>query len=331
MTRRLIAALCVAALGAPLAARQTARPSTLIDSTRLLADLKTLSADDMEGRLVDTPGGAKARAFVVERFKASGVTPFGASYEEPFTFAAGGGRRGGATPSPAPADRHGVNVVGYIDGTSPTHQYIVVSAHYDHLGVRNGVVYNGADDNASGTAALFALAKYFSAHRTRNPLIFAAFDGEEEGLRGSQAFVKAPPVDVAAIEADVNMDMIGRDPDPKLFAVGTAANPVLKPIIETVIPKAPVKFLLGHETPGGQQNSPDEDWSRDSDHYSFQQAKIPAVYLGVEDFAQHHQPTDDYDTMSFDFYVGATETSLLVVKAFDAHISEIAKVRAGKD
>ncbi len=298
---------------------QTARPSALIDSAKLLSPLKILSPDDMEGRLVDSPGGAKARAFVLERFKVSGIQPFGDSYLEPFTFA---GRGAGA------AERHGINVIGHIDGTVNPKRYIVVSAHYDHIGVRNGAVFNGADDNASGTAALFALAKYFTAHRPANSLIFAAFDGEESGERGSLAFVKTPPVDVASIIVDVNMDMIGRDPDPKLFAVGTAANPVLKPFVEEVIPKAPVKFLLGHETPGGRRNSPDEDWSGDSDHHSFQLSKIPAVYLGVEDFAQHHQSTDKCETMSFDFYVGATETSLMVVESFDKHLDEIAKVRA---
>jgi hypothetical protein len=314
-------ALLIVALSTCALLAQTARPSTLIDSAALLADLKVLSADDMEGRLVDSPGGAKARAYVTARFKASGVQPFGATYDEPFTFISGRGATAG--------EKHGVNVVGHIDGTRNPKRYIVVSAHYDHLGIsRNGAVMNGADDNASGTAALFALAKYFSAHRPANSLIFAAFDAEESGEFGSLAFVKAPPVDVASIIVDVNMDMIGRDPDPKLFAVGAAANPVLKPFIEAVIPKAPVKFLFGHETPGGRRNSPDEDWSTDSDHHSFQLSRIPAVYLGVEDFAQHHQPTDKYETMSFDFYIGATETSLMVVQSFDANLDAIERAKA---
>ena len=81
------------------------------------------------------------------------------------------------------------NVVGRIDGTAAPGRYIVVSAHYDHIGVRNGQVFNGADDNASGTAALFALARHFSANRPRHSLIFAAFDAEESGLRGARHFV----------------------------------------------------------------------------------------------------------------------------------------------
>jgi Zn-dependent M28 family amino/carboxypeptidase len=302
----------------PSFARQSARGSSLIDSAALLNDLKVLSADDMEGRLVNSPGGEKARAFVAERFRAAGVQPFGASYLEPFTFTS----RRSSTPTPA------VNVIGHIDGSRSPRRYIVVSAHYDHIGVRNGQVFNGADDNASGTAALFAIAKYFSTHKPQNSLIFAAFDAEESGDRGSAAWLRATPVDIASIISDVNMDMIGRDPDPKLFAVGTKANPVLKPILEEVMAGAPVKLLFGHETPGGKPETPEEDWSRSSDHYSFQSANIPAVYLGDEDFAQHHKATDKFETMSFDFYIGAVETALLTVQAFDKHLDEIARVRA---
>src|SRR6188508_2311365 len=109
--------------GAVLVAQQDAQ-SKLIDAPALLRDLQTLSADDMEGRQVGTPGGAKARAFVIERFKALGVTPLGESWEQPFTLMAGRGA--------AAAERQGANVVGKIDGTKSPKQYIVVSAHYDH-------------------------------------------------------------------------------------------------------------------------------------------------------------------------------------------------------
>jgi peptidase M28-like protein len=282
------------------------RSSTVIDSAQLLRDLRTLAADEMEGRRVDTPGGAKARAYVVQRFRESGVVPFGTSYEVPFTFAGGRGAAG---------DRHGVNVIGHIEGTRQPRRYIVISAHYDHVGVRGTEVFNGADDNASGTAALFALARYFSAHKPAHSLIFAAFDGEEAGLRGAQAFVREPPVDASALVVDLNMDMIGRDPADKLFVVGTFLQPELKPYIEAVQPKAPVKLIIGHDNPNERGV---EDWTKQSDHYAFITAKIPALYFGVEDFGQHHKSTDDYDTMTFDFYIRAVETMVLVVQEFDS-------------
>jgi Zn-dependent M28 family amino/carboxypeptidase len=295
-------------------ARQDAPASAIINSAQLLTDLKVLSADDMEGRLVDTPGGAKARAYVIARFKVSGIAAFGTTYEFPFTFA---GRRGNA------AERHGVNVVGRIDGSRRAPHYIVVSAHYDHIGTQGGQIANGADDNASGTAALFAIASYFARHKPANSLIFAAFDAEESGLRGSQAFVKQPPVDATQLSIDINADMIGRDPDDKLFVVGTALQPFLKPYIETIAAKAPVKLLIGHEDP-----KQPEDWTRDSDHYSFIQGKIPALYFGVEDFGQHHKATDDYETMTYSFYVRAVETLVQAVQEFDAHLDAVDKARA---
>ena len=272
------------------------RPSTTIDSAQLLRDLQTLSSDEMQGRQVDTPGGEKARA-------------------QPFTFA---GRSGGA-------ERRGVNVIGRIDGTRQPRRYIVVSAHYDHIGVNrtSGDVNNGADDNASGTAALFALAKYFSAHPPVNSLIFAALDAEEVGLQGARAFVARPPVDIASIALNLNMDMIGRDPDDKLFVVGTRRQPALKPIIESLAARVPVKLLVGHEDPAQK-----EDWTQDSDHYEFMKAGIPALYFGVEDFAQHHRPTDDYETMTHDFYIRVVETMVEAVRAFDARLDEIGKGRS---
>ena len=245
--------------------------------------------------------------------------PFGTSYEVPFTFASG---RGATT-----AERHGLNVVGHIDGKTDRSRYIVVSAHYDHIGARNGQVFNGADDNASGTAALFALAKYFSAHRPQHSLIFVAFDGEESGLRGARAFVAAPPVDIAAIAIDLNMDMIGRDPNNLLYVVGTYTQPFLKPFIGHVQAKAPVILVMGHDDPTQKGI---EDWTSQSDHKAFCDAKVPCLYFGVEDFGQHHRVTDDFETMTHRFYVRAAETMVLAVKEFDSNLDAVLKAR-GKE
>ena len=291
-----------------IAAAQETPKGSLIDGNRLLANLQVLSGDAMQGRRTGTPGAEKARAFIADRFKASGAAPFGESYEHAFTIAG----RGNGSP-----DR-GVNVIGRIDGTSQTRRYIVVSAHYDHLGTRNGVVFNGADDNASGTAALFAIAKYFSTHAPRNSLILAAFDAEEIGLRGSQAFVTQPPVDLRSISLNLNLDMIGREANSRLFVVGTALQPFLRPYVEAAAKKSSVRLVFGHEDP-----SKSEDWTRDSDHYSFMQVKIPALYFGVEDFDQHHKATDDYETMTHDFYVRAVETLVHVIEEFDANLDAI--------
>ena len=318
-----VGCVAVVVIGATGAAQRGSFPnirhSDLFDSAQLIQDLRVLSADDMQGRLVDSPGGAKARAYVIDRFKASHVDPIGASYEEPFTFTRGAGRGAAASATP-PVETHGVNVVGRIQGTGTDAdgRVIVVSAHYDHIGVGNGVVYNGADDNASGAAALFSVASYFAAHRPAHTVIFCAFDGEEEGLRGGRAFVKTPPIEAKSIGIDLNMDMIGRDPNDKLFVVGIYRQPKLRPMVEAIATKAPVKLLIGHDTPGEK-----EDWTNESDHYAFMEAGIPALYFGVEDFDQHHQPTDKFETMTYDFYIRAVETMVQATQYFDAHLADV--------
>jgi hypothetical protein len=311
MTCRQPTAIGVAALllSACLAGQApVSRSSALLDSRRLVEDLRILSADDMQGREVGTPGGARARAYLIDRLKAIGVQPIGASYEHPFSFSLDG------------TTRRGVNVLGRIAGRERPDRFIVVSAHYDHIGVRDGMVFNGADDNASGSAALLALARYFQDHRPSHSLIVAAFDGEEADLRGSAAFVSRPPVDRSAIAFDVNLDMIGRDASNTLFAVGVFRQPFLRPYLERVAAAAPVRLRLGHDDPNARGV---EDWTKDSDHWSFLEAGIPAIYLGDEDFDQQHKATDDFATMTLDFFVGATETALALVQEVDAHLEAI--------
>jgi Zn-dependent M28 family amino/carboxypeptidase len=306
--------LAVAALAA-----QQARPSTLFDSAQLLKDLQTLSSDAMEGRLVGTPGNAKARGYIIDRLRAAGVQPIGDSFEKPFTFRSGRGGGG--------EERTGVNVVARIAGTKVPDRHIVITAHYDHLGVRNGEIFNGADDNASGTAALLALAAHFAKHPPAHSLIFAALDAEEGGLRGARAFVEAPPVPATSLALNINMDMIGRDPDDKLYVVGTFTQPYLKPIIEQIAAGAPVTLLMGHDNPNEKGV---EDWTGSSDHAAFCRASIPCLYFGVEDFPQHHKATDDYETMTHDFYVRVVETMVAAVKAFDARLGEVVNGRGGR-
>jgi Zn-dependent M28 family amino/carboxypeptidase len=274
-----------------------------VDRAELMADMTTLAADDMQGRAPATPGGAKARAFVVSRFRAVGIRPLADDYTQSFPLPPASGRPTGA---------QGVNVVGYVRGTREPDRYIVVSAHYDHLGVKGGVVFNGANDNASGTAALFAIGRYYAAHPPAHSLLIVAFDAEEEGLIGSRAFVAHLPVPRSAIVVDLNPDMIGRDVSRTLYVSGTFQQPSLAPFVADVAADAPVRLVMGHDHPDAPEN-----WIDESDHYSFMEAGIPGLYIGVEDYANHHEPTDDAATMMPDFYAGAVETVMRLIDRFD--------------
>jgi hypothetical protein len=287
--------------------------SALFDAPQLLLDLKTLSADDMEGRQVGTAGGAKAREYLTQRFVSMGLQP--GTQEFKFT-----SNRGGQA-----TEITGVNLLVGVKGTRTPDRYLVVSAHYDHIGVRNGTVFNGADDNASGAAALLTVAKYFASRKPANSLMFLALDGEESGLRGARAFVLSPPVPASAMAINLNMDMIGRDPKDLLYVVGTRQQPFLKPFIERIAAKAPVKLVMGHDDPKEK-----EDWTGDSDHKAFCDAKIPCLYFGVEDFDQHHRATDDFETMTHGFYVRAVETMIRAIEEFDSRLDELQKARGGK-
>jgi Zn-dependent M28 family amino/carboxypeptidase len=257
----------------------------------------------MEGRATGSAGGAKAREYVVNRFKESAIKPLGDSYLQPFEFS----RRGAAEKV------KGVNVVGVIKGKQNPEKYIIVTAHYDHVGVNNGTVFNGADDNASGTSALFAIAKYFEKKQPVNSIIFVAFDAEEMGLQGSKYFVANLPVKKESVLLNINMDMISHNDKNELYATGTFQNPNLKPFLEAVQKKAAVKLLLGHDDP----KTGNEDWTSQSDQGSFYKEKIPFIYFGVEDHKDYHKPTDDFPTINQEFYVHAVETIIAATEAFD--------------
>lgn len=300
------------------AGRQAAPPTIQVDGAQIFRDVETLAADDMEGRLVGSPGGRRAREYVRGRLERAGVAPIGGRFECPFTFTTRSGER-----------REGTNLVGVIRGSREPARYIVVTAHYDHIGVRGGQVFNGADDNASGVAALLAVAAHFGSRPPEHSLLIAALDGEEAGLQGAKALMRDPPVGVAAMVVNVNMDMVGRDPDNKLFAVGVRHYPFLKPYLESAA-RPPVVLAFGHDSPGRWAAGPGQDWTADSDHYVFHQAGIPFVYFGVEDFGQHHKATDDSGTIGREFLAGAAATVIEAIRQFDAHLEEIAAHRATK-
>jgi Zn-dependent M28 family amino/carboxypeptidase len=294
------------ALGTVWRSSLAAQTTATVDSAALMAMVRVLAADSMEGRKLGTPGGARARHYLVQRLEALGIAPLGKRFEHAFAVA-----KGNAT---------GVNVLGMIPGTKAPRHYIVLSAHYDHLGIRGGEIYNGADDNASGTAAVLAIAGSIRRHPLAHSLIIALFDGEEEGLLGARAFVAAPPPPVAraAIALNLNLDMVGHSERGELWAAGAARYPALRPVLEELQAQAPVHLLLGHDRP---DLSGQDDWTNQSDQGAFHAAGIPFVYFGVEDHRDYHRPSDDPPTLTPVFYAGAVSTILTALRAFDLRLS----------
>jgi hypothetical protein len=294
---------------------RTAEPSR-VDSAVLLADVRTLADPAMQGRAVNTPGAKKARDYLLQRFSDVGLEPVGPGFEHPFSFTPGRGIRFWRAKfwqerKPVP----GVNLVGQIRGTVDPDSVIVVSAHYDHLGLRRGKLYPGADDNASGVAAMLAIARHFRANPPRHTLLFVAFDAEESGLKGALAFVENPPVPLKSILLNVNFDMVSRNDAGEIFASGLHANPQLRPMLDKVRADSIPTILYGHDKPGFYRV--DEDWTMQSDQGAFHQRDIPFLYFGVADHDDYHSPGDTFAHIQPKFFISVADALIDVVAALD--------------
>lgn len=264
-----------------------------VDSARMVTNVSKLAHDSMAGRGAMTPENAKARTWLAEELRRMGLSPIGQDFVQSFVM-----------PGRTPGDSiRGANVVGLVPGTRFRDRVIVVGAHFDHVGVRNGEIFNGADDNASGTAAVLELARHFAAHPPAHTMAFALWDAEEVGHLGSRSFVAAAPIPLASIVANVNLDMVSRNDRNELYAAGTYHYPAMRPILDSLVPHAAVTLRFGHDSGGGQN-----DWTGQSDHASFHGVKIPFVYFGVEDHPDYHRPTDDFERIQPGFYVRAVRT-----------------------
>ncbi|WP_428152502.1 M20/M25/M40 family metallo-hydrolase [Brevundimonas sp.] len=281
--------------------------ATPVNYDQLMADVRILSADDMEGRDTGAPGGERARAYIVSRLEALGVTAPPMGRLQPFE-AQGRTREG-------PKTFHGVNILGLIEGTRVPDRYIVVTAHYDHVGVNGGQIYNGADDNASGVATMLEIAARLQAAKPEHSVIFVGFDGEERGLLGAKHFVQAPPVPLSSIAMNLNFDMIARaETDGKLWVTGTYQHPTFRPILEGIPANGAVSLAFGKDTP---QDTGEDNWVEASDQGAFFNAQVPFLYLGVNYHPDYHRPSDDFERITPSVFQSAVELSWSSFQALD--------------
>ena len=277
--------------------------------------VRTLSSPQFEGRRTGTRGGLAARQFIRDAFTAIGVAPAGPDYLQPFSFVSPGPDRGGRRSRTEFNDA--ANVVAMQRGTTADDRAIIVSAHYDHLGIRNGTIYPGADDNASGVAALLAVARYIHAHPLTHRIVFAAFDAEELDLEGARAFVRAPPIPVPAMALDINFDMVSRNARNEIYAAGTYQTPSLKPIVDDVQQRTSVMIRFGHDRPAARAR---DDWTLQSDHGVFHEVGVPFLYFGVEDHPDYHRPSDTAGKIDPTFFGNVADMLLDVVITADARV-----------
>ena len=209
-------------------------------------------------------------------------------------------------------DGKSANVVGVLKGSDPqlASEYVVIGAHYDHLGLGGpeslaanpeGQIHHGADDNASGTTGLLELARVLAAERAKikRSIVFVAFSGEELGLLGSGAYTKNPAVPLSSTVAMLNMDMIGRLRNGSLFVGGVGTSPIWKPLLEKLNgPAQPSASAAGSGSGSRFQLSYGEDGFGPSDHQSFYVKDLPVLFFFTGTHDDYHKPSDTADKIN---------------------------------
>jgi Zn-dependent M28 family amino/carboxypeptidase len=210
----------------------------------------------------------------------------------------------------APQERSAVgteNVLGFLPGTDKKDEILVISAHYDHLGIIDGKVYNGADDDGSGTVGVLALAEAFTkaahaGHGPRRSILFLANTGEEKGLLGSEYYANHPVFPLANTITDLNIDMIGRTDvahEGKPDYVYVIGSDKLSSQLHTVLEAANQKYTkLDLDYRFNDPNDPNRFYYR-SDHYNFAVHKVPVAFFFNGVHADYHEASDEIDKIEF--------------------------------
>ena len=264
-----------------------------ITSDDILSHISFLAADTLKGRQAGTPGEAQAANYIADHFADFGLVPAGDgdTYFQEFTINMDMLNNPHSNSSKEFKDEKKIarNVAGIVEGTEQPDEYIIIGAHYDHLGYGDfGSLYNrdttsihnGADDNASGTAGVLELAQYFNRHPIKKSILFLAFSAEEMGLLGSQHFVENPTIELENSLAMINMDMIGRMAENKLLIFGTGSADLWSQLIT----EANADSITINTVPDG---------TGASDHTSFYNKGIPVLHYFTDTHADYHRPSDD--------------------------------------
>ena len=274
-----------------------------ITTQSLQTNLTIIASDEMEGRDTGSEGQKKAGRYIINFYKShhinfpKGATDYyqsipaaylNASYNENL--------------------QASENIWAFVEGSEKPEEIVVVSAHYDHVGTKNGKIYNGADDDGSGTVAIMEIAAAFQkakdeGHGPKRSILILHMTGEEHGLHGSRYYSENPLFPLANTVADVNIDMIGRrddfhkDNNNYVYLIG---SDYLSTDLYMVCEEVNKKYnFLTLDYKYNDKNDPNHFYYR-SDHYNFAKNGIPVVFLFNGTHADYHQPTDKVGKIEFD-------------------------------
>ncbi|HET6201658.1 MAG TPA: M20/M25/M40 family metallo-hydrolase [Planctomycetota bacterium] len=283
-----------------------------------MAHVEFLASEELLGREAGSVSERVAALYIATRLDAAGVRPLagGRRFQEfalPIRFLEGTFQVSLETREGRERRETSRNVFGLVEGAAPDlrNEIVVLGAHIDHLGVREGKTYRGAEDNASGVAAVLEVASLLQASSDLlgRSVLAVFFGAEEPYMHGSRAFVREPPVEIGRIAAMVNVDMVGRpladkkalsaakallgiDGSKALGVVGTKGRASFRRIVEAACARAGLRAFAPEDFPPPLSTLLEEETRDRGDHAAFERAGIPTLFFGSGESDDYHAPTD---------------------------------------
>ncbi|MGO4773348.1 M28 family peptidase [Flavobacterium sp. W22_SRS_FK3] len=281
----------------------------------LKAMLYVVASDEMEGRETGSKGQKKAGLYMIEQYKKNGVSfPKGATdYYQHIPAAFLNARHNENLPDSE-------NIWAYIEGSEKPDEVLVISAHYDHVGIKDGDIYNGADDDGSGTVAVIEMAKAFAkakkeGHGPKRSILFLHVTGEEHGLHGSRYYSENPLFPITNTITDINIDMIGRrdvehaNTNNYVYVIG--ADRLSSDLHNIVVAQNEKYTKLDLDFKFNDPKDPNHFYER-SDHYNFAKHGIPAVFFFNGVHEDYHGKGDEPQKIEYDALTKRTQLAFVV-------------------
>lgn len=289
--------------------------SYAINKQSLLRHLSYLADDPMQGRGVNTNGSILAQEYIIDQLKTAHIQPYKSEkFRHFFTFERGF------------KNYQAANIVGFIPAKTRTTKTIVLSAHYDHLGAVGSKVYFGADDNASGVAALLAMSKLLADSPLKHNVVILFTDAEEKGLKGAFHFVEHHHSYLDNYVLNINLDMLA----------GSSSTKVLRFISDDLIKIAnrDIIFTFKHrhynqnikikhgfkQAAGINKTQSRRSWQTASDHGAFYKKNIPFIYYGVGLHENYHTKNDYFQNVNTGFFWHSTNIIYDQLLFIDQHL-----------
>lgn len=317
MIKWLAISLCIL-LFACTSTKQTTTSLSLtapINKNTLIQHVAFLADDAQQGRKTNTPSIQLSAKYIEDQLVKLNVVnlPETHGYQIPFSY-----RKGFKL-------KKGNNIVGFIEGSAYKTSFIILTAHYDHIGKKAGKIFNGADDNATGVAALLELAKVLQTEKPKHSIILLFTDSEEVNLNGARAFVEQFPKVIENTKLNINLDMLSGDKNTKsLHFINYGFDRILKSkqriAFSALQHDSYVRIKKGFKSKALKGNNSARHWRIASDHGAFYKKRIPFIYFGVGEHTNYHTENDNVENLNQEFFWKASNAIYQQFQYLDQHI-----------